>query len=895
MSNLTHLNVYTDYSILESCIQTGDLIKKCKELGHTAIGITNQGNMFNMLEAINAGAKEGIKVIPGLEIPFEHRKGEPVSRLVLLGMNLKGYKNLMKISSLNMTRVNPEENPGLSWDEIKRHSEGVICLSGGTQSPLVKEYQRVESGEANQDWETRSKVIVEGFQKVFGDRFYIQLAYQSEIGFRKVVQRFNQIMIELAKRTKTPYVATGSCKYLNREDYDAYTSIIKMHVGMNKGGRQIPDSYWYQTREELLEMLPEEAINETNKIAERCEQIKVEREFKFPYLGAIDPDEALKHDVMRGLKLKMKETGVPRERHQEYIDRAQYELDVLKKMGFSAYIIVVADYVQWAKSEGIYVGPGRGSAAGSLICWATDITDVDSVKYGLLFERFINPERITMPDIDVDFEHISQDAVKTYIAERYGVDKVASIGTFGTMAAKGAIRDIGKAEGFSIKDRNIMAGKVPEAKRGKNAYLEDAIKDKDFKKFIEQDVKSDHGSILKPYSYLYNLAVKTEGMIRNTSTHAAGVVISDNKPLTDYLPLYLDDNGKIVTQYGMDLVEKIGLIKFDILALKTLTTIRRTVEAIQKTKGDRINIRTIPMDDPRVYDLLCSGDLPGIFQLGGSSGFRELTINIQPRFIEEVTDITSIYRPGPLDNGFDKIYIENKHSGKYKPQIVVPGKEKELNEILRPTKGVIIYQEQVMKLAQVLAGFNLAQADLLRRAMGKKDEEKMAAEKEGFISGCVKNGVDKARAEEVFDILAKFAEYGFNKSHALAYSIMTYQTAWLKTHYNIEYMTACLTEEIGKDKETRILLGNCRSKGIELLVPDVNRSAVGFAAEEDGIRFGLGSIKGLGNVTEEIISARSEKGNFRNLYDFCGKVNTRKVNKKSLELLIKAGAFDNIL
>jgi DNA polymerase-3 subunit alpha len=577
-----------------------------------------------------------------------------------------------------------------------------------------------------------------------------------------------------------------------------------------------------------------------------------------------------------------------------YEKRLETELDIIKGMGFSGYMLVVADYVNAAKKMGIGVGAGRGSAAGSLVCWVLDITTVDPIKYGLLFERFLNPDRISMPDIDVDFAHLRRGEVKEYTAKKYGQDKVASILTLGTMAARGALKDSCRCMEISYADADKFSKAIPDNVRGKNVYLKTITDpghddyDKDFMKVANS--RPDYKEALRR-------ALMVEGMTKSSGTHAAGVVISDHRDLVYHTGLQVDKEGNIVTSYTMDVLEKImGLIKFDLLGLKTITTNQLACEFIKENYDIDIDLDHIPLDDADTYNLLCSGNLAGIFQLSGSSGFKEVTTQIQPRNVEEIGDITSLYRPGPLDNGFIPKYVKAKNTGVLEYMISVGNQDVQLriDEILKPTKGVIIYQEQVMKLAQIMGGYTLAQADLLRRAMGKKIEAEMEVQRKTFTEGCLNNNIKEDEAIKAFDAIAKFAEYGFNKSHAIAYSIITYQTAYLKAHYPIEFMAASLTEVAGDQDKTITFLNDCKANRIDVLPPDINQSKLAYTPTEKGIRFGLGAVKNLGDIAVNSIIKSRESGKFTNLFDFVARVDKTKVNTAKIQTLIRAGCFDEV-
>ncbi len=646
---------------------------------------------------------------------------------------------------------------------------------------------------------------------------------------------------------------------------------------------------------ELFSDIPE-AVTNTMVVANQCEPIEFNGSYKFPVFdtGKLTETEYLKNEAHKGLTLRLAESKLSH-RRKEFEERMRMELDIIDGMAFSGYHLVVADFVNFAKRERIAVGPGRGSAAGSVVCWALGITGVDPIKYGLLFERYLNPDRISMPDIDVDFEDARREEVKAYIVKKYGADKVANILTIGTMAAKGALRDVARCLQVSYSDADALSKAVPEGVRGKNVYLK-TITDIEHDDYNEEfmdlvDSREDYKEVLR-------IALIMEGMTRNSGTHAAGVVISDDKPLIEHIALGLDKEDNVISQDDKDVLEKIvGLIKFDLLGLSTETVIRMTCDFIEEVHGINIDIDAIDLDDSSVYDMLCAGNLAGVFQLDGSSGFKDVVVQIQPRNIEEIADITSLYRPGPLDNGFIPIYVKAKNTGEIKYMVQVERREtqKEIEEILKETKGVLIYQEQVMKLVQVMAGYSLAQADLLRRAMGKKIASEMEAQREIFTKGCYDNGISNEEATKAFDAIAKFAAYGFNKSHAIAYSLISYQTAWLRKHYPIEFMAASLTDAAGDRDKTIAFLNDCKANGIKVLPPSINESKLAYTPTKKGIKFGLSAVKSLGEVAVgEIIKKREKDGPFRNLIDFCNRVVLQKVNSGKISTLIKAGCFDEI-
>jgi DNA polymerase-3 subunit alpha len=624
-----------------------------------------------------------------------------------------------------------------------------------------------------------------------------------------------------------------------------------------------------------------EAVERTLEIADRC---NVEIEFGKYHFPAFTPpkeislDDYLDELAYSGLEERL--AGVEDAALREsYKERLEYELDVIKRMQFPGYFLVVADFINYAKKNGIPVGPGRGSSAGSLVAYALKITDLDPIRHVLLFERFLNPERRSMPDIDVDFCIRGRAQVIQYVKDKYGADRVAQIATFGTLKAKAAIRDVGRALGFSFAETDTIAKLIPAPKQGFDYPLTESIK---MEPRLQDLMKND-----PRVKNLMDHALRLEGLTRHASTHAAGVVLS-NLPLVDHLPLFVDKEGGIVTQFDMGSVEKIGLVKFDFLGLKTLTLIHDCLKLIETTRNVKVDLEHLPLDDKKTYRLLCNGNTTGVFQLE-STGIREMTVKIRPNCFEDLVAILALYRPGPLDSGMAEEYIKRKH-GKEKIKYLHPLSE----PILKDTYGVIVYQEQVMQIAQVLGGYSMGDADILRRAMGKKDPEEMAAQRERFVEGAQRKKIDAQRATEIFDQMETFARYGFNKSHSAAYALVSYQTAYLKTHYPVEFMAGLMTSEMGDTDKVIKNLAECRGKEIEVLAPDINESRAHFTPVGDKIRFGLAAVKNVGEkAVEVILESRGKEGPFDSLFDFCRRVDLTAVNRRVVESLIKCGAYDS--
>ena len=888
-----HLHLHTDYSLLDGCMKIEQLFGRCEELGIKKVAVTNHGNIINMPKIISDGAKRGIQVIPGCELyvswdyPRSVREKDKYQayHMIALAKNENGYKNLLKLVSEGHLS-GKYFKPRVDKELLEQYKEDLIfttaCLNGVFNRKFNKEKEDRDSVKENADW----------IKEVLGDQVYLEIQRHPNLEGQDAA---NDLIIEIARENDLPIVAGCDAHYARKEHFKGWSTM--MMLAMNMTTFDAANDYYIKSDQEMKELFADipEAIENTVKIADQCEPIIFDGKYKFPVFdtGKLSTREYLKRESYKGLDLRLAENGIT-DKREEYLKRLDFELEVIHGMGFDGYMLVVSDFVLAAKRMGIPVGAGRGSAAGSLVCWVTGITEVDSIKYGLLFERFLNPERISMPDIDVDFGDVKRDLIIKYVQDKYGHDKVAQIMTIGTMAAKGAIRDCCRVLDIPYNDADTFAKAIPDGVRGQNVYL-NTITD------IEHEDYSSEFMVIansRPeFKEALERALILEGMTRNSGVHAAGVVISDHKPLIEHIGLQTDKEGNVVTSDDMKVLEKlIGLIKFDFLGIAGLTTIDRTCEYVKENHGVDINIDKIPLDDEKTYDLLCSGSLTGVFQLSGSSGFRDVVLQIQPRNIEEIADITSLYRPGPLDNGFIPIYVKAKNTGEIEYMIQVEAEEVQIQikEILDETKGVLIYQEQVMKLVQVMAGYSLAQADLLRRVMGKKIASEMEEQREPFVAGCYENRVSKTEATKAFDAIAKFAAYGFNKSHAIAYSIISYQTAYLRAHYPVEFMAAALTEVSGKRDKTISFLNDCKSNQIKVLPPSINDSDLFYTPVKGNIKFGLGAIKSLGEIAVDCIMKARKDGGFKSIIDFCTRVDLKKVNTAKIQTLIRAGCFDEV-
>jgi DNA polymerase-3 subunit alpha len=880
-----HLHLHSQYSLLDGAIRFEELFALAKQYKMSAVALTDHGNMFGAIEFYQKAIKNGIKPIIGCEIyvasqsRFEKKAreaGEGSHHITLLAKNKPGYYNLIKLISLAHLE-GFYYKPRVDKDLLRQYNEGLIALSGCLKGEMASLLVNGAEGEAE-------KVALE-YSEIFDhDRFFLEIM---ENGVESQ-ETANEKLCAMAGKLSLPLVATNDCHYLSREDAKAHDVLLCIQTGKttNDADRMkfSADQFYFRSPEEMEALFAgrEEALANTMVIADQCNLELKFGDYHFPRFAVPEGeslDSYLENLAKEGLEKRLSEMGTGGESvtrtPEEYYTRLGKELTTIKSMGFSGYFLIVSDFINYAKQKGIPVGPGRGSAAGSLVAYSLGITDLDPLRYGLLFERFLNPERISMPDVDVDFCMKGRDEVIRYVTEKYGHDNVAQIITFGKMQAKAVVRDVGRALDMPYNEVDRIAKLIPNTL---NITLDQALlQEGNLRELMESEER---------VRSLITTAKSLEGLVRHASTHAAGVVIS-NKPLMEYLPLYRGPNGEIITQYAMGDVEKIGLIKFDFLGLKTLTVLDKAVEMINRKGAGEIDINHLDLGDKKTFELLGSGATTGIFQLE-SSGMKELLVKLKPESFDDIIALVALHRPGPLGSGMVDDFIKRKH-GKVPMRFEIP----EMEDILRETYGVIVYQEQVMKIAGSLADFSLGDADVLRRAMSKKDPKEMEKQKEKFLEGAKKKEVDSQKAERVFDLMAKFAEYGFNKSHSAAYALIAYQTAYLKAHYRIEFMAALLTCEMENTDKIVKYIGECQDRGIEILPPDVNESYRDFTVVGNRIRFGLAAVKNVGSgAVDSIISEREEKGPFKDIFDFCQRVDLRKVNKRVLESLIKCGAFD---
>jgi DNA polymerase-3 subunit alpha len=888
-AEFVHLHVHTQYSLLDGAMRLDDLFKRAKEFRMPALAITDHGNMFGAIEFYEQALQHGIKPIIGCEIyvapnsRFEkdaHNAKDASYHLVLLAKSKTGCQNLFKlISAAHFEGF--YYRPRVDKELLSQHHEGLIALSSCLHGEIPHSLLT--------DDMARTLAAADEYRNIFSDgRFYLELQ-ENQIEDQKKV---NQGLLEISRKLGLPLVATNDCHYLNPPDAMAHDIVLCIKTGKTINApdrmRFSTDQFYFKSPEEMARAFSyaPEALKNTVAIAEECNLDFVFNEYKFPPFTpppgkTIEEyfEEQARNGLAERLSIMQKNNAPDFEKlSDQYHQRLAEEIKMIKKTGFVSYFLIVADFVNYAKQHNIPVGPGRGSAAGSLVAYALKITELDPIPYDLLFERFLNPERISPPDIDIDFCMDGRDSVIEYVTKKYGKDNVAQIITFGKMQAKAVIRDVGRALDMPYREVDKIAKLVPNVL---NITIDQAIvQEPKLKELLDRDTQ---------VATLINLSRSLEGLPRHASTHAAGVVISD-APLVNYLPLYRGQKGEVITQFAMNEVGKIGLIKFDFLGLRTLTVIQTALTLMKSSQPHvSLDINNLPLDDPKTYELLCSGETNGIFQLE-SSGMKDLIRRLHPDTFDEIIALLALYRPGPLGSGMVDDFISRKH-GKGAVTSDLP----QLQEILKDTHGVILYQEQVMKLASALANFSLSDADILRRAMGKKKTSEMQKQQEKFLEGAKKNKIPQAKAQKIFELMSKFAEYGFNKSHSAAYAVIAYQTAYLKAHYPVEFMAALLSCEMDNtDKVVRHIF-ECRERNIEVLPPDINASSSDFSVDGNKIRFGLAAVKNVGvNAIDSIVTVRAESGPFVSLLDFCKRVDLRKANKKVLESLIKCGAFDSL-
>ena len=895
------LHVHTEYSLLDGAIRIKDYCQFAKENGMGAIAITDHGVMYGDLELYTTAKEMGIKPILGCEfyvhngdLEEKDKNNNPCYHLILLAKNEQGYKNLIKLTSIAWCK-GKYMKPRINWECLEKHHEGLICLSACLAGEVLRYFRE---GEDEKAYETAKK-----YKELFGEDYYIELQDHGLVDQKKT----NPMLIKLAKDLDIKMVITNDSHYLRQEDADMHDTLLCLQTNSDKDEqnrfRFENDQFYVKTTDQLREMfrwmdsdLFEECIKNTNDIADKCHlilELKKSPLPKYPIPPEFMNEEAyLEYLVKEGLTKRY--TNIS----DELKNRVRYELDVINKMGFAAYFIITWDFIHYARTHGIPVGPGRGSAAGSVVAYALNITDLDPIKHKLLFERFLNPERFTMPDIDIDFCIERRGEVIDYVTQKYGEDRVCQIITFGTYAAKAAFKGVARILKIPFSESNKLAGLIDSAMdiaqkiNDKVKTLGEAIKyeGSELKKMYDADTQiiTDTPGKTVGFKKLIDLAVGIEGLKNNTGTHAAGVIIAP-KPLDEILPVQPSKDGIIQTGYPPhDVTEELALLKMDFLGLRNLTTIYKTVDLIEKRQGIKVDINNIPLDDKPTYDMLIEAKTEGVFQLE-SDGMKALVKKLKPDVFEDLGALVALFRPGPLDSGMVDDFVERKH-GRQKITYAHPL----LEPILKDTYGTIVYQEQIMQVFQVLADYTLGQADQVRRMMGKKKVDEMEQQRAKFIEKSAAHNMSAKDAETLFEQILSFASYCFNRSHSAAYAFVAYQTAYLKRHYPVEYMAMLLSSVSNDQAKTQSYISSCQDMGIKILPPDINNSDLVFTPDGDDIRFGLISIKGLGEVAiKQIIEEREKNGHYKDIADFAARLDTKCVNRKTLESLCKSGAFDS--
>src|SRR5689334_7122279 len=888
MPEFVHLHLHTDYSLLDGACGVPGLIKRVAEVGQKAVAMTDHGNIYGTVEFVEEATKAGIKPIVGCELYIckkdDHRappEGDTYNHLLVLAENEEGYRNLIKITS-EASMHGFYYKPRISKKFLAEHSRGLIGLSGCLAGEVC------ENLLANKFESARD--AASQYREIFGkDNFFMEIQDQG----LPEEHRIHADLFRLEKELGIPMVATNDSHYLCEDDAHAQDVLVCVQTGksVNDTNRLKfhGNQFFVKSADEMARLFSgrEDVLSRTLAIAERCnfKLNKVKNPFpEFTVPDGYTLDSYFEHVARQGFARRWESLGpletAGRLKHglPDYEQRLAREISIIQQMKFSGYFLIVWDFIRYARENSIPVGPRRGSAAGAPVAYATGITDIDPLQHQLLFERFLNPERVSLPDIDIDFCMNRRGEVINYVTQKYGRENVAQIITFGTMAAKAAIKDVGRAMDIPYTDVDRIAKMVPTTL---NIKLETAIKES---QALQEAYEKD-----SQVRELLNTALKLEGLVRNAGVHAAGVVIAP-QPLTELVPLYRTKNDEIVTAFDMVAIEKMGLLKMDFLGLTTLTILDDALKLIEQVRGQKIALQDIPLEDNTTYaSVFHKGLTSGVFQFE-SHGMRDVLRRYQPNSIEDLTALNALYRPGPIQGGMIDDFIERKH-GRRKIEYELP----DLKEILAETLGVIVYQEQVMQIANRLAGYSLGEADLLRRAMGKKNADEMAKQRERFVQGAVKHGVPQRKIEKIFDLMAQFAGYGFNKSHSAAYALLAYHTAYLKTHYPVEFMSALLTSVTGSTDDVVKYINECREMGIAVEPPDINVSDANFTPHGNAIRFGLAAVKNVGhNAIDSIVAGRKKLGVYKAVFEFCENVDLRLLNKRVLESLIKSGAMDGL-
>ncbi len=883
MTDFVHLHVHTQYSLLDGAIRIEQLLERVKTYGMDAVAITDHGTMFGVVDFYEKAYRAGIKPVIGCECYVAPRSiaektaqdNKDLCHIILLAENEEGYRNLCRLATIAQLE-GFYYRPRIDKTILKEYSRGLIALSAclhGEIPRLINDNRQEAADEA-----------AKFYLKMFGEGNFFLEVQNNGIDIQDKV---NNALLDMSRRLSIPLVASNDCHYLDKDDVRAHDVLLCIQTGKtihdSDRFKFRTDQLYFKSQDEMADYFGNYpgAIANSVEIARRCNLEFDFRTYHFPVYdktGKISADDIFDEKVRKGYRhvWQRVQKKDPEKNEGLYLDRLEYEINSIIKMGFSGYFLIVADFIKYAKDHDIPVGPGRGSAAGSLVAYCLGITDIDPIEHGLLFERFLNPGRKSMPDIDVDFCINGREQVYKYVVDRYGgCDYVSQIITFGKLKTRAVIRDVGRALAIPLQEVDSIAKMVPDVL---NISLDEALR---------QETKLNEAAQLRPeINDLIKICRVLEGLPRHASTHAAGVVIGD-RPLVDYLPMYRGKKGEVITQFDMQCVEKIGLVKFDFLGLRNLTVIASTLKMIKDQGKIPPDLQELNFSDPETYRLLSAGDTTGVFQLE-SSGMQDLFVRLKPECFADITALVALYRPGPLESGMVDDFVNRKHKRKI-VEYLVP----ELETVLKETYGVIVYQEQVMKIAVELANYTMSEADDLRKAMGKKNTEMMAQHRDRFVEGAIEKGITRDKASQLFDLMEKFGGYGFNKSHSAAYALIAYQTAYLKAHYPVELLAALLTSEMHSSDGVVKYITECRNHSIEVLPPDINESQKDFTVVDGSIRFGLVAVKNVGEAAIDSIIEERKKGRFKSIYDFSERVGLKKVNKRVIESLIKCGAFDS--
>ena len=878
-ADFVHLRVHSSYSLSEGAIKADKIAALAREAAMPAVAIADTGNLFGSLEFSQACTGKGVQPIIGCQIALSRPEAPRLAPdpVVLLAQNPAGLANLQRLSSIGFLETEPGLKPQVPFDKIAAHAEGLLLLTGGTLGPIARLLAEGQRDEAER--------LLARFAEAFPDRVAMEL-HRHGLPVERAIEPG---LIGLADAAGLPLVATNDCMFAKPEMHLAHDALLCIAEGRQlaeRDRRRVTPEHWFKPAPAMRALFADlpDACENTLAIARRCAVMAESRKPLLPVCRKVregaSEDETVRAMAREGLERRLEAMAADAATRAKYRDRLEFELGVIAKMGFPGYFLIVADFIQWAKAHGIPVGPGRGSGAGSVAAWALTITDLDPLQFNLLFERFLNPERVSMPDFDIDFCQDRRDEVIDYVRREYGADRVAQIITFGKLQARAAVRDVGRVMGLPFGQMNKVAELIPN-NPAKPVTLQQAI---DGEPKLQQ-MRDDDESVRR----LLEIALQLEGLYRHASTHAAGVVIGDRK-LTELVPIYRDPRSDfLVTQNSMKYVEQAGLVKFDFLGLTTLTILQRGVAYLQK-QGIVVDLDRLPLDDAPTYDMLQRGDAAGVFQFE-SQGMRDVLRQMRPDRFEDLIAAVALYRPGPMAN--IPAYCQRKHGEKWEPP------HEEIRDILSETYGIMVYQEQVMQIAQKMAGYSLGGADLLRRAMGKKLPAEMETQRKIFVEGATARGIADAKAQEVFDLMAKFADYGFNKSHAAAYALVAYQTAWMKANHPVAFLAGCMSLAVSNTDRLAALRQDAVRMGIEVLPPDVNRSGADFTLEkrEGGklaIRYALAAVKKVGQAAMQALEAARGERPFADLADFAARVDPRQINRMQLENLAKAGAFDSL-